>query len=182
MIGLPLRALAPRTANAFVLPPRRRIFRSALLPVPRPYLFGRVLAGVLLACGLIVLYLRASALISEAPAAVGHPEPQHAVQQLSVPAGQAAVVDGATLRIGDRVVTLLGVDAPPRGQTCQAGAETVDCGAAAAAALARLVRDRVVDCQLFGEDRSGREQAICQAAGTELNRAQLADGWARPAR
>ena len=169
-----------------MLPPRRRIFRSALFTAPRPHVLGRVLVGVLLAGGAIVIYQRASSLISEAPAAVGrpvprHPEPERVVDQLSTPAGQAAVLDGATLRLGDRVITLRGVDAPQRGETCRAGAETVDCGAASAAALAKLVRDRVVDCQLFGDDRRGRTEAICRAAGTELNQAQIADGWARPA-
>lgn len=163
-----------------MLPPRRRIFRSALLPVPRPHVLGRVLVGALLAGAAVAVYLRASSLISEAPAAVGRPDRPAATRQLSVPAGQAAVLDGATLRIGDRVITLRGVDAPPRGQSCRAGAETVDCGAASAASLAKLVRDHVIDCQLFDEDRGGRAEAVCQAAGTDLNRAQIADGWARP--
>jgi endonuclease YncB( thermonuclease family) len=145
---------------------------------------GRLLAGALLAGGVILLGFRASSLIALVPSWVGvgaGPQaPQHPVRQLSVPVGQAAVVDGATLRVGDRVIALRGVDAPPRGQTCRAGDATVDCGTASAAALAKLVRDRVVECQLFGEDGRGRAQATCEAGGTELNRAQIADGWARP--
>ncbi|MBV9757062.1 MAG: thermonuclease family protein [Alphaproteobacteria bacterium] len=144
-----------------------------------------MLAGVVLASVVVALCLYAPSLIASLPLADGPRgaapgDQQPTVKRLSVPVGQAAVVDGATLRVGDRVITLRGVDAPPRGQTCRAGAETVDCGTASAAALAKLVRDRVVECQLFGEDPRGRAQATCEAGGTELNRAQIAVGWARP--
>jgi endonuclease YncB( thermonuclease family) len=153
------------------------------MPVPRPHIIGRVLVGALVAGLVVALYVHAPSLIANLPVvnvpAAGGPGDQHAVKQLSVPVGQAAVVDGATLRVGDRVITLRGVDAP-RGQACRAGDATIDCGTASAAALANLVRDRVVECQLFGEDRRGRDQATCEAGGTELNRAQIADGWARP--
>jgi endonuclease YncB( thermonuclease family) len=91
------------------------------------------------------------------------------------------VVDGETLRVATKVITLLGVAAPPRGETChRADGSAFDCGTASAAALAGLVRDRVVDCRVVSEDSGGRAEGICHAAGTQLNKAQITQGWARP--
>jgi endonuclease YncB( thermonuclease family) len=86
------------------------------------------------------------------------------------------VIDGGTLRIDRQVVRLLGVDPPPRGESCGGAA---DCGSAAANALAVLVREKPVSCALHGQDRMGRPLGACDAAGTDLNRAQVAAGWAR---
>ncbi len=91
-----------------------------------------------------------------------------------------AVVDGETLRLNETVLRLQGVEAPPRGQMCRRGdGSSFDCGAAAAAALANLVRDRHVVCHLTGRDSTGYPQAQCLAGETELNRSLVADGWAR---
>jgi endonuclease YncB( thermonuclease family) len=94
---------------------------------------------------------------------------------------QVAVVDGETLLLHRTVVRLLGITAPPRGRRC-GGANTAthtDCGGASAAALAELVRGRNVSCLLNGRDPEGLAQGICEAAGTQLNRALVASGWAR---
>lgn len=99
---------------------------------------------------------------------------------LRAPAARVAVVDGETLLLNDTIIRLFGVSAPARGQACGgADGRGMDCGAAAAAALAGLVRDRDVTCQLSGRDVEGFARGICAAAGTELNRAQVAAGWAR---
>ncbi len=90
---------------------------------------------------------------------------------------QVAVVDGETLLLRKTVIRLQGVDAPARGQGC--GAAMGDCGAAAAAALAQLVRGHDVSCRLDGRDAQGLAQGTCEAAGMQLNRAQVAAGWAR---
>ena len=90
------------------------------------------------------------------------------------------MVDGGTLRLRDRVVRLQGVEPPPRGTTCgPRDGSGEDCGAAATNALAALVREAPVACRITGEDRLGRPYGICQASGTELNRAVVAAGWAR---
>jgi endonuclease YncB( thermonuclease family) len=107
----------------------------------------------------------------------GQPLPDH----LRADAGQVAVVDGETLRLDGHVVRLAGVEAPVRGDTCPSGTNPRggDCGGAATSALASLVRDRHVDCQLSGHDRLGRPYAACDANGTDLSRAIVAAGWAR---
>jgi endonuclease YncB( thermonuclease family) len=129
--------------------------------------------------GLAGAGIGASLLIAGQPADLLGPAP--------VPAGEVsadpllvAVVDGATLRLRDTVVRLHGVAAPARGRSCpdEQGAG-YDCGAAASAALANLVRDRRVACRLNGRDQAGLVLGVCEAGGTEINRALVAAGWAR---
>ncbi len=88
---------------------------------------------------------------------------------------EVAVLDGETLRLGERVLRLHGVMAPGRGIACGAWG---DCGAAAAAALARLVRDQAVECRIYGRDGFGRGLGQCRAGGIDLNAALVGHGWA----
>lgn len=87
-----------------------------------------------------------------------------------------AVLDGETLRMGERIIRLHGLSVPPRGQACGAVA---DCGAAAAAELARLVRDRPLECRIYGRDGFGRGLGACRADGVDVNAALVGAGWAR---
>ena len=67
-----------------------------------------------------------------------------------------------------------------RGTTCQASdGKGFDCGAAATNVLAALVRETPVACRINGQDEFGRPFAVCEASGTELNRAVIAAGYAR---
>ena len=94
-------------------------------------------------------------------------------------AGQVRVVDGETLRLGERVVRLHGLRAPARGENCAApGGDRFDCGAAAAERLAGLVLDRAVECRLRGRDSFHRALGVCVAGETELNAALVAAGYA----
>lgn len=97
-------------------------------------------------------------------------------QELAAPPTQVAVIDGGTLRLGEHVVRLSGVHPPARGTPCGTG---VDCAAAAMDALAAMVREFPVACQVTGKDALGRPFAVCEASGTELNWAVIAAGWAR---
>ena len=127
----------------------RRIFRGSLFDVPafgdklrRLMLVGMAGAGI--GAG-AVLFGHASNLFGQAPAPPG----AVTAEPLLV-----AVVDGATLRLHDMVVQLHGVVAPARGRSCPDGQGSFyDCGAAASAALANLVRDHRVACRLSGFDR-----------------------------
>ncbi|HEX4259970.1 MAG TPA: thermonuclease family protein [Acetobacteraceae bacterium] len=97
---------------------------------------------------------------------------------LSAPAAEISVIGGDTLRLRGSVIRLAGLVAPQRGEACRI-APVVDCGRAAAAALAALVRGRGIVCALHGADRLGRPFAHCRAAGRDLNRAIVLAGWAR---
>jgi endonuclease YncB( thermonuclease family) len=114
---------------------------------------------------------------SEAPA-----QPP-AISRLRAAAHEIAVVDGQTLRIGDRVVHLDGIEAPRRGETCvRPGGGVVDCGAASANALAALVQDATLDCTLEGHDPAGRSLARCRSERGGVGEAMVGSGWARVTR
>lgn len=146
---------------------RRRIFRPAAAPGPlRAPLVA--LAGVLIVVALSGIGLPPD-LMGSAPRE----------QDWSALAAEVRVVDGETLRLGDRTLRLSGIDAPERGQSCaDAASGWFDCGAAAAEALSRLVNGRSVLCRVHGHDRNGRGLGRCSAGGAELNYGLVTAGWA----
>jgi endonuclease YncB( thermonuclease family) len=149
------------------VPRRRRIFRPAQDPRRwrTPLL---VLAAVLLAAVLSGVGLPTN-LMGSAPRE----------QDWSALAAEVRVVDGDTLRLGDRTLRLAKVDAPERGQGCaDASGAWFDCGAAAAEALSRLVNGRSVVCLVAGRDRFGRGLGVCKAGSVELNASLIGAGWA----
>jgi len=100
-------------------------------------------------------------------------------QDWSAEAAAVRVVDGDTLRLGDRTLRLAGLRSPERGETCTtAKGVGFDCGAAAAEALARLLRGRGLVCRIQGRDRFGRALGRCQAGGMDANAALVDAGWA----
>jgi endonuclease YncB( thermonuclease family) len=100
-------------------------------------------------------------------------------QDWSALASEVRIVDGETLRLGDRMLRLAGLDAPERGAACaDPTGRAFDCGAAAAEALSRLVNDRSVLCVVQGRDRQGRGMGMCHAGGAELNAGLVGAGWA----
>jgi endonuclease YncB( thermonuclease family) len=171
---------------------KRRIFRSHARSLPfRDRLLPSF--GVLLAAagGGVTVVVAASLFVRSSDAPARAPAGMH----LSAAASRLAVVDGDTLRLGDQVVRLAGIVAPVRGSVChdagkggagngearngEAGRVDVDCGAAAANALAVLVRGSAVDCTIRGHDDEGRPVGNCRAGGTGLSEALVQDGWAR---
>jgi endonuclease YncB( thermonuclease family) len=152
----------------------RRIFRPSGVPIGSRSL-GLVLLAAAVSAGAVALV--ALPLHTQSAAT---PRIAIAPDMLAAQPAQVAVVDAGTLRLKDRVVRLLGVDPPVRGATCQASdGKGFDCGAAATNALAALVRETPVACRLNGHDELGRPFGVCEASGTELNRAVVAAGYAR---
>ena len=146
---------------------RRKLYQ----PTRSPRRWGRaffvgstaILGGALLALGL------PSELMGSAPGS----------QDWRTANAQIRIVDGDTLRLGDRMLRLYGVEAPERGQFCtDPQGALYDCGTSAAAALARLIGERTVDCHVQGRDRFGRALGVCRAGELELNAAMVTAGWA----
>ncbi len=146
---------------------RRKLNR----PSRTPRRWGRAFvvgATALLGGGLVALGLPGE-LMGSAPGS----------QDWSTPNAQIRIVDGDTLRLGDRMLRLHGVDAPERGQFCtDAQGRLYDCGTSAAAGLAELVGERGVDCRVAGRDRFGRALGACRAGNIDLNASMVMAGWA----
>lgn len=89
------------------------------------------------------------------------------------------IVDGETIGLGDKMVRLAGIAAPARGDACRSAAgEAFDCGAAATAALTRLLAGKDVSCRIVGRDGFGRGLGQCSANGADINRALVRGGFA----
>jgi endonuclease YncB( thermonuclease family) len=92
--------------------------------------------------------------------------------------GNARVVDGKTLQIGDKLFVLNGADSPAAGQTCTDKAGMAwECGRKAADRLFQLIDGRHVVC--IGKDvaRNGIA-ALCKVGTTDLGRTLVSEGLA----
>jgi len=144
----------------------RRIFRPS--PAARLAPFALALGGAVLAVSLVMALPRD--LLGSAPTK----------GVLRAAAGQVLVIDAGTLKIDDRVVRLQGIGVPERGtgQCRDITGAVQDCASEASAALARLVADRDLECQVQSADRMGRASALCHAGGVEIAASLVAAGWA----
>src|SRR6185436_3185972 len=83
--------------------------------------------------------------------------------------GRAEALGGDLVRVAGTTVRLAGIEAPERQQVCGAGGRRYQCGAAAQAALGRLVNGRALSCTLSGTDPAGRPLASCTRGTTDIN-------------
>ncbi len=90
------------------------------------------------------------------------------------------VVDGDTLRVGNRQLRLARIDAIELRQLCDASDRGQwSCGLDARQALEKMVTRGALVCESFGSDAYGRVIARCQAKEVPDIAAQLvAQGWA----
>lgn len=151
-MDLPARSYRYRNATRAAAPPRRR---------------GSYLPGLLLLAGVCVVAATFS----------GRTKPSDAARSTST---DVRVVDGDSLRIGDRNIRLVGIDAPERAQTCRDGRNREwACGTAATARLTELIARGPVTCTPKGHDRYGRTLAVCSSgAVTDLGQALVREGYA----
>ncbi len=92
--------------------------------------------------------------------------------------GQVRVVDGDTLRLGDRRLRLMGIDAPEIRQRCRKDGFEYGCGVDSASFLRGLIAGQPVRCKGEGIDRYGRDLVRCTAQGVDLNEAMVRSGHA----
>jgi endonuclease YncB( thermonuclease family) len=92
--------------------------------------------------------------------------------------GPAEVVGPAMLSLAGKRIVLYGVDAPVKGQPCQAGNKTWDCATASAKTLLNLIGTQEITCEQRRTDQFGRVFAICKAGDVDINRALVEAGMA----
>ena len=92
--------------------------------------------------------------------------------------GMAVVNDGDSITLGKERVRLSGIDAPEYSQVCQRDGADYACGKQAREALVQLIGRRPVSCSGISRDRYRRFLGECTAGDVDLNRAQIAAGWA----
>ena len=95
--------------------------------------------------------------------------------------GSAQVIDGGTLRVGARQVSLVGIVAPDPDQTCSdAQDRTYACGRDAARALAGHIGAAAVACEPRGSGET--VVALCRVGDEDLGAWMVASGLAVPER
>ena len=78
------------------------------------------------------------------------------------PRASATAIDGDTLRMGQQLIRLQGIDAPEFEQHCQdEQGRAWPCGREAQAGLAQLIGHSLISCTINGSDRYGRALATC---------------------
>ncbi|MEL6966404.1 MAG: thermonuclease family protein [Pseudomonadota bacterium] len=88
------------------------------------------------------------------------------------------VVDGDSLRKGDRRLRLMGIDAPEIRQMCQRGGQPWRCGRDARTALRAFVRQPGTVCKTKGMDRYQRWLVECFVDRMSINAEMVRQGWA----
>jgi endonuclease YncB( thermonuclease family) len=94
---------------------------------------------------------------------------------------RVTVPDSGTLEAGEVVIKLDGIVARPADAQCQdKKGKSWPCGAAAKAALRRLVRARAVACALPETAEQKSFTTRCAVSGTDLSTWMVRQGWAKP--
>ncbi len=93
-------------------------------------------------------------------------------------AGEARVLSGDTLRIGEAVIRFYGVDAPEPRQTCRRDGVLWRCGAEATGALRGVIGARPVRCEEWDRDCFGRVVSVCHVGEVDLGATMVATDMA----
>ena len=89
------------------------------------------------------------------------------------------VIDGDTIRVGKVTFRLHGIDAPEAGQKCnEASGGSWPCGDEATRHLEDLIGSEIPLCEPRRTDDYDRVLAVCTAAGVDVNRSMVLDGYA----
>lgn len=159
----------------------RRIFTRSRYHSRRPIARLATICAIALTAGLcLLLPCRPLHLPQLDKVLPGLPHTAAAKDEL---AGRPHIIDGDTLRLGDRRDTqrirLFGIDAPEHDQTCtDNGGHTWSCGIAATQALRNHIGAQEIRCQPRDTDHYGRVVAVCYAGQEDLNEWMVREGWA----
>lgn len=92
--------------------------------------------------------------------------------------GYATAIDGDTLKLQDKTIRLLGIDAPEADQICLKDDEEWLCGKIATEQLAELIDTKTMTCDISGLDTNGQSIAVCTIGYLEINQTMVEQGWA----
>ena len=92
--------------------------------------------------------------------------------------GRAEAIGGDLVRVAGTTVRLAGIEAPELQQSCGSPPRRTRCGAAAQAALGKLVNGRTLACSVSGADSAGRPLATCTRGGLDINGELVRQGHA----
>lgn len=95
--------------------------------------------------------------------------------------GKARIIDGDTIEIGGREISLFGINAPQPGQVCDAAGRKWACGQNATFGLSAIVERQWVHCLPKSSGNERPVSAVCRLAGADgpdINAAMVRQGWA----
>jgi endonuclease YncB( thermonuclease family) len=93
--------------------------------------------------------------------------------------GNTKVLDGDSIRVGDKEVRLFGLDAPEYKQTCfNAQNQEYACGQASFEFLTKLVSGKNVRCDYSGKDKYNRFLGKCFVGELSINQEIVKNGHA----
>lgn len=98
--------------------------------------------------------------------------------EVTSPAQNVRVIDGDSLRVGNKDIRLWGIDAPEMQQQCKGQKGDYACGKDAQKHLRKLTQNKILTCKGLGNDQYQRLLAVCRAGQTDINAVMVKDGYA----
>ena len=113
--------------------------------------------------------------ISEFLSPINFPKKPEIIEAIK---GNAIIIDGDTIHIGNSKVRLYGIDAPEINQTCTINKIIWECGFESSQALENIISAKEVRCEIVDIDRYKRYVAKCFVKNIYLNQYMVQKGWA----
>lgn len=92
--------------------------------------------------------------------------------------GNAKVIDGDTIHIGNNKIRLHGIDAPEKNQKCFILNDEWNCGKQSTISLINLINLKKVNCIIIDKDRYSRKIGDCYVDEININKWMVKNGWA----
>ncbi|MBI04669.1 MAG: nuclease [Pelagibacteraceae bacterium] len=92
--------------------------------------------------------------------------------------GKAKIIDGDTIHINSNKIRLHGIDAPETDQKCIFKKKEWFCGRQATKELKKLIKNKIIKCEVNDIDIYNRYVAICFIDHIDLNKLMVKNGWA----
>lgn len=90
----------------------------------------------------------------------------------------ANIIDGDSIKLGEKRIRLHGIDAPELDQQCQVNGKIVACGRISRQTLIGFTVGVLVQCDRLDIDKYGRDVSRCSAEGLDISSAMVRSGHA----